>query len=159
MATNSRYSCLGNPMDKGAWQGCSPWGCKRVGWDLGTKQQQQCILQLSIQHMNEFSKWICTYNKSAYMCVYIILCIYIYTYIHTYIMYIYFTHIYLHIYIYIYVCVCVLFKMFLIFLFWGELILKYTNRLVLHDINFCVKYIYVSDNIQHGYIPQKITKD
>ena len=27
-------SCLGNPMDRGAW-----WGCKRVGQDLVTKQQ------------------------------------------------------------------------------------------------------------------------
>ena len=24
-------SCLGNPMDKGAWRAYSPWGCKRVG--------------------------------------------------------------------------------------------------------------------------------
>ena len=25
------YSCLGNPMDRGAWPGCSPWGGKE--WD------------------------------------------------------------------------------------------------------------------------------
>ena len=30
------YCCLGNPMDRGT----SPWGCKRVGHDLATKQQQ-----------------------------------------------------------------------------------------------------------------------
>ena len=29
-------SCLGNLMDRGAW-----WGCKRVGHELVTKQQQQ----------------------------------------------------------------------------------------------------------------------
>ena len=23
-----QYSCLENPMDRGAWQGYSPWGCK-----------------------------------------------------------------------------------------------------------------------------------
>ena len=23
-----QYSCLGNPMDRGAWQGYIPWGCK-----------------------------------------------------------------------------------------------------------------------------------
>ena len=32
-----QYSCLGDPMDRGAWQ--TPWGCKRVGYDLATKQQ------------------------------------------------------------------------------------------------------------------------
>ena len=29
-------SCLGNLMDRGAWQ-TSPWGCKRVRHDLETK--------------------------------------------------------------------------------------------------------------------------
>ena len=24
-----QYSCLGNPMDRGAWQGYSPWGQKQ----------------------------------------------------------------------------------------------------------------------------------
>ena len=31
-----QYPCLGNPMDRGAW-----WGCKRVGYHLAMKQQQQ----------------------------------------------------------------------------------------------------------------------
>ena len=31
------YSCLGNPMDM---EGYNPWGHKRVGHDLATKQQQ-----------------------------------------------------------------------------------------------------------------------
>ena len=31
------YSCLGNPMDRGAW-GYSPWGHRRVGHDLATQQ-------------------------------------------------------------------------------------------------------------------------
>ena len=34
-----QYSCLGNPMDRQIWQP-SPWGCKKVGHDLATKQQQ-----------------------------------------------------------------------------------------------------------------------
>ena len=33
-----QYSCLGNLMDRGAWW--VTWGCKRVGHDLATKQQQ-----------------------------------------------------------------------------------------------------------------------
>ena len=38
-----QYSCLGNPMQdfRGAWQATSPWGHKRVGDDLATKQQQK----------------------------------------------------------------------------------------------------------------------
>ena len=35
-----QYSCLGNPMDRGAWWAYSPWGCTRVGHDLVTEQQQ-----------------------------------------------------------------------------------------------------------------------
>ena len=35
-----QYSCLGNPMDRGAWQ-ASPWGCKSVRYNLAIKQQQQ----------------------------------------------------------------------------------------------------------------------
>ena len=35
-----QYSCLGNPMDRGAWCGYSPCGHKRVGHDSVTKQQQ-----------------------------------------------------------------------------------------------------------------------
>ena len=34
-----RYSCLGNHMDRGAWQATVSWGCKRVRHDLVTKQQ------------------------------------------------------------------------------------------------------------------------
>ena len=33
-----QYSCLGNPMDSGAWQATySPWVYKGVGHDLATK--------------------------------------------------------------------------------------------------------------------------
>ena len=28
---------LGNPMDRGAWWAYSPWGRKRIGYDLVTK--------------------------------------------------------------------------------------------------------------------------
>ena len=35
-----QYSCLGNPMDRGAWQ-AALGSCKRVECDLMTKQQQK----------------------------------------------------------------------------------------------------------------------
>ena len=38
-----QYSCLGNSMDRGAWQGYSPWGCKTVGHDLTTKHSYMNI--------------------------------------------------------------------------------------------------------------------
>ena len=34
-----QYSCLWNPMGRGAWQ-ASPWACQRVGYDLATKQHK-----------------------------------------------------------------------------------------------------------------------
>ena len=34
-----QYSCLGNPMDRRAWQATNPRGHKTVGHDLATKQQ------------------------------------------------------------------------------------------------------------------------
>ena len=36
-----QYSCLGNSIDRGAWQAIVHGGCKRVRHDLVTKQQQQ----------------------------------------------------------------------------------------------------------------------
>ena len=38
------YSGLGNPMDKRSLTGYSPWGHKRDGCDLATKQQQNDLL-------------------------------------------------------------------------------------------------------------------
>ena len=36
-----QYSCLGNPMDRGAWRvGYSPWSHKRIIHDLAIKKQQ-----------------------------------------------------------------------------------------------------------------------
>ena len=32
-----QYSCLGNPMDRRAWQATSPWGPKRVEHNLGIR--------------------------------------------------------------------------------------------------------------------------
>ena len=43
-----QYSCLGNPMDRGAWRTIySPWGHKRDRHDLATKWQQQLLLSSS----------------------------------------------------------------------------------------------------------------
>ena len=36
-----QYACQENPADRGAWQTVSPWGRKRVGHNLVTKQQQE----------------------------------------------------------------------------------------------------------------------
>ena len=36
-----QYSCLGNPMDRGAWQATVHGGHQRVRHDLATKQQRQ----------------------------------------------------------------------------------------------------------------------
>ena len=36
-----QYFCLRNPVDRGALTGCSPWGHRRVRYDLATKQQQK----------------------------------------------------------------------------------------------------------------------
>ena len=33
------YSCLGNPLDRGAWWATVHWSCKRVEHDLVTRQQ------------------------------------------------------------------------------------------------------------------------
>ena len=41
-----QYFCLGNPTDRGAWWGYSPWGHKRVRHDLATKPQQTTNLVL-----------------------------------------------------------------------------------------------------------------
>ena len=39
-----QYSCLGNPMDRGAWRTIySAWGHKRGRHDLATKRQQQLL--------------------------------------------------------------------------------------------------------------------
>ena len=35
------YSCLGNPMDRGAWSATVQGGYKRVRHDVAIKQQQQ----------------------------------------------------------------------------------------------------------------------
>ena len=46
-----QYSCLGNPMDWGAWQANSLWGHERVGHEWVTKHQQNIL-------------WFCFYWKN-----------------------------------------------------------------------------------------------
>ena len=41
-----QYSCLGNPMDRGAWQARVPGGRERVIHDLVTKQQHEYIINI-----------------------------------------------------------------------------------------------------------------
>ena len=38
-----QYSCLGNPMDRGAWWATVRGVTKRVGQDSATEQQQQTV--------------------------------------------------------------------------------------------------------------------
>ena len=38
-----QHSCLGNPLDGGAWRATSTCGCKRVRYDFATKQELQKI--------------------------------------------------------------------------------------------------------------------
>ena len=50
-----QYSCLGNPMDRGAWQAI--WGHKRVRHNLATRQQQDDIMkEADNEHPFEISK-------------------------------------------------------------------------------------------------------
>ena len=42
-----QYSCLGNPMDRGAWW-ATVRGLQRVGHDLMTKQQLNCFLKINL---------------------------------------------------------------------------------------------------------------
>ena len=39
-----QYSCLENPMGRGAWGGYSLWSHKRVGHNLVTKQKQKIAI-------------------------------------------------------------------------------------------------------------------
>ena len=48
-----QYSCLGNRMDRGAWQATVPGGSQIIGHDLATKQQQlQYIERFGISILN-----------------------------------------------------------------------------------------------------------
>ena len=56
----NQYSCLGNPMDGGAPVGYSPWGHRRVGLNLATKQENW-----PIQIFNNFNSiFIPFYSKT-----------------------------------------------------------------------------------------------
>ena len=60
-----QYSCLGNSMDRRAWWASySPWGHKRVGHDLGTKQQQDCEKAL-LWGKFYMGKWVCALRRIA----------------------------------------------------------------------------------------------
>ena len=62
-----QYSCLENPMDRGSLGSYSPWGLKRVGHSLATKQQQPqhlCLATVRAQH----KLWVCSDHQVG-MCV------------------------------------------------------------------------------------------
>ena len=37
------YSCLGNPVDRGAWQVTVLWGSQSVGYNLATEQESSYL--------------------------------------------------------------------------------------------------------------------
>ena len=51
-----QYSCLGNPMDRGAWQAIVP-GVTRVRHDLATKQQEEKISRKDISNTYMKQNW------------------------------------------------------------------------------------------------------
>ena len=62
-----QYSCLVNPMDRGAWQAYSPLGCKRVGQDWATKQQRGIIAYFS---RRDHGLWLCClFQKISFVVV------------------------------------------------------------------------------------------
>ena len=65
-----QYSCPGSPMERGALVGYSPWGCKRVGHDLATRQQK-FPLGLGARHdlVSCFGQYIVPGNDMGHFCV------------------------------------------------------------------------------------------
>ena len=62
-----KYSCLGNPMDIGAWQATvSPWGRERVGHDLATlaTEQQRLIPTVCLNCFSETVSTALKINKT-----------------------------------------------------------------------------------------------
>ena len=48
LGNSLQYSCLENPMDRGAWWATAhAWSCKRVRHNLGTQQQQKRLCSWS----------------------------------------------------------------------------------------------------------------
>ena len=51
-----QYSCLENPMDRGAWQATQSMGLQRVGYDWAHRQGCKNTLMMSICHLIPVSK-------------------------------------------------------------------------------------------------------
>ena len=66
-----QYSCLENPMDRGAWWGYSPWGHKRVGHDwacTGTITALFWMQQLNLSLIQTvFSSTACLFLSVLFM--------------------------------------------------------------------------------------------
>ena len=64
-----QYSCLENSMDRGVWQGYSPWDLKRARHNLATKQQQQpTYIRLAVYYKLKGYLWIQGDQVSAQGC-------------------------------------------------------------------------------------------
>ena len=53
-----QYSCLKNPMDRGAW-----WGLQRIRYNLATKQQQ-CIYNMILSY--DITSYNTVYGNNLY---------------------------------------------------------------------------------------------
>ena len=58
-----QYSCLRNPMDRGAWGGYTPWCCKRVGHNLGTKEPQIMNFNFLYLICSDHKRFLLWWNK------------------------------------------------------------------------------------------------
>ena len=51
-----QYSCLEDPMDRGAWQGYSPWGCKELDMTEWLTQNQNSLLKTIMKLLQDNKK-------------------------------------------------------------------------------------------------------
>ena len=64
MVTLLQYSCLGNPMDRGAWRATVHGGHQRVRHDLVTKQIRREIQRLGPEALIP-NKYLCVKERST----------------------------------------------------------------------------------------------
>ena len=63
-----QYSCLGNPMDRGAWQ-ATVYGSQSVRYDLATKQQQNRVTAKFWKYIEEMLVQYCECVYASELCI------------------------------------------------------------------------------------------
>ena len=48
-----QYSCLENPVDRGAWHAIDPWGWKRVGHDSAANNNKLKLIRTKMAKINK----------------------------------------------------------------------------------------------------------